>query len=458
MTKSTMRWRTALAMKLPRGIRMFVFPKIVALRLATRYILFLLVDVLALAFVRRGRSGAVLVIQNASLGDYLLVRNFLASVRAYELFQGRPIVFCGNANVRALAETYDAVSIDSFVWIDQKAFDNHPWARFQVLKKLKKLGCAYVVHAFYARSLFNGDALVRAAGGGERIGMETRPHAVLPSEKMGAADYNPLWMRSIGDACYTRIVPDVSPSFEFDRYRAFFGQVLMGAPLPTRPELIPQPVSTPEIPRPFAVLLPGAGWSFREWPVERYARLAAHLHRTHGLRIVVAGTEADRPKATSIITANAGIPIDDLTGQLSLPQLVTLMEQARLIVANDSGGIHLAAALNKDAVGIASGHLFGQFHPYPPRICSSVHYAYPKFVRYGSEPFETLVARFGHIPLLPISEVEFETVVETIDMVLRGGQPRETGGVSDLSLSNPPGLSSPLLQTSCPANQMPGTP
>ncbi len=413
------RLRTLLVMLLPQRVRFFLMPKIVTLRLVFRLGLFILIDVLALSLVRRGRSGAVVVIQNAGLGDYLLFRNFLETLRTHPPFSGRKIVFCGNASIRELAEAYDGAFVDAFVWIDQKAFNHSFRGRFRVLKRLRQLGGETVVHAFSHRNLFDSDTLVRAVGGSERIGIEAHRHAIASSEKMGPADYNPRWIRAIGDSFYTRIIPDFSPTFEFDRYRAFFGQLLGKQPLPLRPEIIPLPTALPEIPVPCAILFPGAGQKRREWPIEQYAQLAAFLHRTHGFRVVVAGSVIDGYKAAAILLANPGIPIDDLTGQLSLPQLVALLDRSSLVVANDSGGVHLAAALGKKAVGISNGHLsFGSFHPYPRHLCRAVRFAYPPPMEDLDEPLDQLTIRFQAAPPTVISEVPFVAVTQAIAEVL----------------------------------------
>ncbi len=60
------------------------------------------------------------------------------------------------------------------------------------------------------------------------------------------------------------------------------------------------PVALPDLPGPFAVLMPGAGVAMKEWPVENYAALARHLAERRGLAVVVAGMPRDREKARRI--------------------------------------------------------------------------------------------------------------------------------------------------------------
>jgi heptosyltransferase I len=89
----------------------------------------------------------------------------------------------------------------------------------------------------------------------------------------------------------------------------------------------------------FAVLMPGTNWATKRWPVERFAALVQPLRDRFGLETVVAGAAADRTLARQIPAKF------DLTGKTNLRQIVALLERAALVVANDTGPMHMAAAL-----------------------------------------------------------------------------------------------------------------
>jgi heptosyltransferase-1 len=93
----------------------------------------------------------------------------------------------------------------------------------------------------------------------------------------------------------------------------------------------------------YAVLLPGTNWLTKRWPVERFAGLVAPL-RERGLACVVAGG----PDAVEMAKQIPGTI--DVTGRTSLRQLTALLERAALVVANDSGPMHIAAALGRPLV------------------------------------------------------------------------------------------------------------
>jgi heptosyltransferase-1 len=97
-------------------------------------------------------------------------------------------------------------------------------------------------------------------------------------------------------------------------------------------------------PAPYAVLLPGANWETKRWPAERFSALVQPIAERFGLRSLVAGGPGDSVLAAQISGAQ------DLTGKTNLRQLVALLEGAKLVIAADTGPMHIAAALGKPLV------------------------------------------------------------------------------------------------------------
>lgn len=98
----------------------------------------------------------------------------------------------------------------------------------------------------------------------------------------------------------------------------------------------------------FAVMLPGTNWATKRWPAEKFARLAGMLRPQLGLVPVVAGGN-DAPPLENAVS---------MIGKTSLKQLVAVLERAAVVVANDTGPMHIAAALGRPLVA-----LFGPTNP-----------------------------------------------------------------------------------------------
>lgn len=94
----------------------------------------------------------------------------------------------------------------------------------------------------------------------------------------------------------------------------------------------------------------------KQWPVERFRQLLDGL-RARGLVTVVIGGEEERHQASALLRDSEPNVIDAV-GRLSLPQLAALLSRVRVLVSNDSGPVHLAAA-----VGTPTVVLFGAGQP-----------------------------------------------------------------------------------------------
>jgi len=118
--------------------------------------------------------------------------------------------------------------------------------------------------------------------------------------------------------------------------------------------------------RPLVVLHPGANDPRRRWPVERLAVVGSELARK-GARLAVVGTAADQPLADRLLADRLLATLDgeaaDLTGRLRLGGLAGLLERATLLVGNDSGPRHLAAAVGTATVAVYWCVSLGSYGP-----------------------------------------------------------------------------------------------
>lgn len=99
-------------------------------------------------------------------------------------------------------------------------------------------------------------------------------------------------------------------------------------------------------------LNPGAAYGPAKcWPAERYGEVARRLLKRFGGAAYVFGTAADS-KAAETIAAIAGTEVIDLTGKTSLSRAMALIGKCDVFITNDSGLMHVAAALNTPLVAI----------------------------------------------------------------------------------------------------------
>lgn len=103
---------------------------------------------------------------------------------------------------------------------------------------------------------------------------------------------------------------------------------------------------------PFIGLNPGAAYGpAKRWPAEKYGKLAKELSNTTGGTCLIFGTDADQQTAEEI-AGIAGDLILDLTGKTSLSLALALIDRCQVFITNDSGLMHVAAALQTPLVAV----------------------------------------------------------------------------------------------------------
>jgi len=104
--------------------------------------------------------------------------------------------------------------------------------------------------------------------------------------------------------------------------------------------------------KPYFVLAPGATYgSSKVWPHERYAELAKRLVVKTGWTAVVVGRREEREEASAMCAA-IGAGGKNLAGALSLVDLISVLRGAEVALGNDSGPVHVAAALGVPTVAV----------------------------------------------------------------------------------------------------------
>ena len=148
----------------------------------------------------------------------------------------------------------------------------------------------------------------------------------------------------------------------------------------------------------------------RNWLPERYAAVAAHAVRRHGMRVILAGGPAriEREMADAIVR-HAGVPLVDQVGKDTLPQLLALLARARVLLAPDTGPVHMATMVGTPVIGLYAATNPARSGPYLSRPwCVD---AYPRAAaRYANStperlPWTTKLERPEVMSLIEVPEV-----------------------------------------------------
>jgi heptosyltransferase I len=98
----------------------------------------------------------------------------------------------------------------------------------------------------------------------------------------------------------------------------------------------------------FAVVAPTAGWGAKQWPAERYGAVAAALARA-GVRTLVNAASTEDDEGRRVVESSDGAAT---LVACSITQMIALVRRAAVVIAGDTGPLHLAAALERPVVGL----------------------------------------------------------------------------------------------------------
>lgn len=328
----------------------------------------------------------VALVRLDGVGDFIVWLN--TCFKYQEIFANQKITLIADASWAKFAEKFSYW--DSVIAVDTRKLYFDPVYRWNIVKTTKALGVEVAIESTYSRVFLHGDSMLRATCAKKKIG--------------SVGDFsNTNWIyKKISDCWYTeRVSARPGSVMEIDRNEEFFNNMIRECdsvramvsatawnPSGTAPEgkqptshgpgsmrlakqtaqsLIPRLLDLPShlrVEGDYAVVFPGASWTGKMWPVEKFAEVTDHMTQHHGLQIVICGHISDRVACDGVMAHCKNTALIDFVGQSSLPELVEIIRKARLLLANDTAAVHIAAMVNTPSVCILGGGHFGRFMPY----------------------------------------------------------------------------------------------
>lgn len=126
----------------------------------------------------------------------------------------------------------------------------------------------------------------------------------------------------------------------------------------------------------------------RKWPEERYAAVATQILREHPeARVLFIGVKSEKAYVDRIVDQVRDPRAFSVAGELSLRELMALFSEARLVVSNDSGPMHLACLVDAPTVGLFFADSPGLFAPLGTHVrsVSPALYSIPLFTVYNGK-------------------------------------------------------------------------
>jgi heptosyltransferase I len=148
----------------------------------------------------------------------------------------------------------------------------------------------------------------------------------------------------------------------------------------------------------------------RNWRAERYAAVARHAVRRHGMRVILAGGPgAHEREMAGAIARHCAVPVVDQVGKDTLPQLLALLSRATVLLSPDSGPVHMATLVDLPVIGLYAATNPARSGPYRSKASCVDAYARAAARFRGSTPeqlpWTTKIEQPGVMDLIEVEEV-----------------------------------------------------
>lgn len=316
------------------------------------------------AFFRRSRK-RILIIKADAIGDYILFRNFLETVKQSAKYRNYQIDLLGNEIWRDIAIIHDEQYITKFFFTKANNLYYSPGAVFKLGLRLFSRRYETVLNPNSTRT-FITDGLAALSGSSNLIGFTSDTEGIDQKYKYKT------------DRFYKTLLPlPTSIYFEFDRNRYFFEQVL------GQPVSVQKPVVAANRTKSGGIIIfPGAGLKSRGWEAEKFVQLIKKIEQNTKETIYLAGGNAEIPLCDYISEYVQSASIINISGKTSLTELIDLVANSTMVICNDSSAVHIAVAVDTSFICIVGGGHFNRFVPYPVEIVKNGSFIYEKMACY----------------------------------------------------------------------------
>ena len=281
----------------------------------------------------------ILIVNVNWIGDVLFSTPFIKAVR-----EANPDGYIACLLHPRCKEMLEAnPRLDEIIIYDEEGEHKSLFGKIKLIARLrgKKFDTAFILHKSFTKAL-----IATLAGIKERVGYPTKHRSALltkaieePAGEIHKVEYFLNIARAAGiethETSYEFFIKDPDRAFAKD----FFAK---------------HGVTGEDI---VVAICPGGNWGPKRWPKESFASLADSLIQKFNARIIVTGAQKDAILAEEIEKLMKKKPIN-ISGATTLKELGAIFERADLVVANDTGSMHLAVAMKTPVIA-----LFGPTSP-----------------------------------------------------------------------------------------------
>ena len=352
------------------------------------------------------KEKTLLILRMDAIGDYILFRNFIESIKKSERFRDYKITLAGNQIWKNIAETFDKEFIDDFIWIEKiRIKKKGEWVyRFSILRKIRR--------GRFETMIIPNDTT-------SNLIMDLKKHSgvrnIIEKESDSVYLHHDIKKVLEKDTYEKDHRKYLEIFFQFYRNKRFAEEIIQEKINLSKPFF---KISKQKPEREYVVIFPGAGYQERVWLAKNFGIVCRKISENTDLDIFVCGNKSDRKAAKIIIEESGNGSTKDLTDATSLTELINLIANAKLLISNETCAVHIAASVETKTICISNGNHIGRFNPYPEEISKNIETMYPLEITNAFNRFPELINEYHFLSSVNINSITPEEVFEKTEKYL----------------------------------------
>lgn len=346
----------------------------------------------------------LLIIRFDGVGDYILTRPFFKYLRNSKRFKDYKIIFIGSPDFVELSKKYDSDYIDCFVSVNIK----NKIEREKLMKLAKKMRVTCIINPCDSKVNKYDEKFISA------IKADTK---ICNNGFFAKYDFNkkPKNVKNILKTYNCVIDTNKNPVLVLENNRLFFEKII-GEPIDEILDLCD--IDTFEkdflsVNFDYILISHFARSETRTYGKENFSKIIDYINEKYKMPVVILGSFYEKQEAESIRNlCKQPEMVHNFAGKLSISETLIFIKNAKLLVANETGTVHIAKNFKTKTLCISNGSYMSTFQPYSE---SFMHYVYPDNIE---ELLEENKDKYGNLIDYDINNISPEKVVKKLEEIM----------------------------------------
>lgn len=369
----------------------------------------LLIDIISYVTLRRykliNNRKKILIIKTDNIGDFILWADAGKEYKKIFPAEQYEITLLANSIWQNLAKASNY--FDETISLDRKKFMLHPFYRIKKMKEIISFNWHKVIYHSFSHEFATGLSILKLI----------RADQIISAPSDNGID-NKFWLNlAKRKITYTPVIEKME-IHELKKNAAFirsFGHKHFVDSIPDL-KFLCAPLKI-QMPQSYYVIFPGASSPIKKWNESNFSELCNYIYERTKWTGILCGSRADVTISDNIVRKSKAKLIS-LTGKTNLQEFLTVLENAKLVITNDTSCTHMAASVNATTLCILGGGHFGRFLPFPQYENRKT----PKCIYYQMDCFNCnwnckfQLAKFEEAPC--IKNISLKQVIHSVNVML----------------------------------------